>query len=332
MSIIPVIQVALSYFIPESPIFLFHQKKFQKVDETLNYLFQDDYGQEDFDFKEENTETRIRRLSVNSDSLRDSITEFTHKRGSVISTKSTYISPTTPRTSRQQVKFEKKMQKSILYRIYSDASLLRPIAYACLLTVARNLSGMDIISYYLTNILKNNLKFDRKTSQLLSVILVSFRVLYAILGSCLSHKFSRKFVLLASILGIAACFASVFILNLINFEGIIIGIFQIILISAAYFFSDIGIGSITWLIAAEIMEPSYKNISQQITMVFHFVVLAICIYLFTFLQERLGSFLFLIFVICNLLFLAYFYFRGVETKGVQAQEIAQQFSRRNSTF
>lgn len=111
---------------------------------------------------------------------------------------------------------------------------------------------------------------------------------------------------------------------------IIKSIIQIVFICIGYFFYDAGIGLIFWTAAVEIMEPSYKHIGQQITMIAHFTAMGILVYLLTLLQEKLGDYIFLIFIITNSISFVYVYFRGVETRNQPSHLITAQFSRRRS--
>ena len=112
----------------------------------------------------------------------------------------------------------------------------------------------------------------------------------------------------------------------------IFGILQLVFITLAYGLFDAGMGTMIWATAVEIMEPSYKNIGQQITMTFHFIMWGVFGYLFTFMMEKLGEYMFLMFVVTNFLYLIYFWLRGVETRNIASHEIAQSFSRRSSLF
>lgn len=107
-------------------------------------------------------------------------------------------------------------------------------------------------------------------------------------------------------------------------------IIQVVFICLGYFFYDAGIGLIFWTAAVEIMEPSYKHVGQQIAMITHFTAMGILVYLLTLLQEKLGDYIFLMFIVTNSISFLYVYFRGVETRNVPSHQITQVFSRRSS--
>lgn len=121
-----------------------------------------------------------------------------------------------------------------------------------------------------------------------------------------------------------------FSVSFITSNTTLVSIIQIIFICIAFFFYDAGIGLVFWTVAVEIMEPSYKHIGQQITMVTHFVTMGTLVYLLTLLQDKLGNYIFLIFIITNMINFVYVYFRGVETRNRPSILITEEFSRRSS--
>lgn len=120
-SVFPLIQVVLIQVIPESPTYLFNQKKYEQGKDVVRYLFADKVDYTDLDLKEECIKKRMSRLSVISDISETNYSSMPYKKRA---------SQVSPRSPKQQAKFEKKFEKSILFQIYSDPNLLKPIVYA----------------------------------------------------------------------------------------------------------------------------------------------------------------------------------------------------------
>lgn len=329
-SVFPILQVILVYFIPESPTYLFSLQKYEAGRQVIDYLFAGKLHQSDFDLTEESGDSRIRRLSQIDSGIvksnRPSIAGNHNDRPRRMS-----LAPAI-RSSVQQQKFEKKFKSSILYQIYSDSNLYKPIIYVCILSLTNNLTGVDSMSVIMTTLFKNNFNVSREMAQVLVLALTVFRFMNVTIGSALSHKIDRRVCLLVSYAGIAACLLIVFLASRFKNEDnqLAVSITQIIFMFISYFFYNAGIGLIFWTAAVEIMEPSYKHVGQQISMTCHFLVMGILVYLLTLMQEKLGDYIFLIFIVTNIMSWIYVYFRGVETRNRPAHEIIQVFSARTS--
>lgn len=342
------IQLCLTKFIPESPVFLNDQSKLKELEKTIKYLFRGQFEKQDLDLKEEKIEDRIQRLHMKIKTHDN----YESKQPNTVTVSSTSCASNEIHADNSKSsKFEQKFSKSKLYQIWSDRNLLKPIIYSCLLTLASTLSGLELIAITMTNVIKHAFNFERELSQVLALGISVLRGGFTVVGAIISHSINRRTILLVSVSGIFICHSIIFALNMIRvkFEDqaadnseinnsdsssttSLFGILQLIFITLAYSLFDAGMGTMIWATAVEIMEPSYKNIEQQITMTFHFIMWGIFGYLFTFMMEQLKEYMFLVFVVTNFVYLIYFWFRGVETRNIASHEIAQHFSKQASLF
>lgn len=182
-SVFPILQVIFVKFIPESPTYLFNLKKYEAGKKVVHYLFKDRFDCADLDLTEECNEKRIKRLSA----MRDSV-PIRHSSTSKITD--------SENSEKDRAKFEKNLEKSVLYRIYHDPNLLKPIIYSCILSLTNNLSGLEALGTVLTLVIKNTFDFDHKMAQVMTFIICVVRGLSATIGASLSHKIDRKVCLL----------------------------------------------------------------------------------------------------------------------------------------
>lgn len=298
MSFYPLLQLVFHRIIPESPNYLFRHKRYDEVNQVICHLFQNEYSLKDYDFKEETIHDRIKRLGKisvpeGSDNIKSRNTTFGDYDDKLI----------------------RNMEKSVWFQIYTDPVLLRSILYSCVVVAAMGCSGMDMIYFNLTSIIQNNFDFNRKMSQAFTAGVNFIRMIFYLSGTLISRRFSRKTILLTSMAGVAVCNLLIFVLEKLDTHfaatklttesvpiyqnNTYVSVLQLIFIAMAYFFFDAGLGMIGFAIAVEVLEPSYKSIGQQITMTFYNVLISINMYLVTFLKEKLGEYLFLVFVVSN---------------------------------
>jgi len=211
--------------------------------------------------------------------------------------------------------------------IKKDSNFHKAFIYVTIFCLADQFSGILILQVYSQRLI-SSFDVSKLATQLINVGLAIICLAGGWIGSWAAGKWQRKAMMLTCYSVVALANLGMFVLGLIETEGMAIPISEVVLFCLALFFGSLGVTNLKFVIPGEILPIYYKTIAQSYIMLSTNLIGFIQLLAFPKIEVLIGSYVFLIFFICNLITVIYFFFRTIETKGIESVETFENFSKR----
>merc|ERR1712012_602831 len=199
-------------------------------------------------------------------------------------------------------------------------SLRRPLIIAMMMMLAQQLSGINCAIFYSTKIF-GNAGLDAQASQSATLGMVAMTFVSLVL----IEKAGRKTLM---VIGLCIMFimTTLLLASLLTYETVAamsyLAIISVILFVVGF---ATGPGSIPWFFVTELFAQSGRPTATSIAVTVNWSANFLVGLGFAPLQEALGAYVFVIFMVIQLFFIVYVYFVVPETKNRTTEEITAQF-------
>merc|ERR1712107_181464 len=205
-----------------------------------------------------------------------------------------------------------------------NSSLRKPLIIAMMMMLAQQLSGINCAIFYSTNIFKEA-GLNPTQSQSATLGMGAMNVAMTFVSLALIEKAGRK-VLMLSGLPLMICMTILLLASLLTFTTVpamsYVAVVAVITFVVGF---ATGPGSIPWFFVTELFAQSGRPTATSIAVTVNWSANFLVGLGFAPLQEALGAYVFIIFMIIQLLFILYVYFIVPETKNRTIEEITAKF-------
>jgi len=225
---------------------------------------------------------------------------------------------------KQEQESMKLVPKVTLKEMLTNGSLRQPLIIAMMMMLAQQLSGINCAIFYSTEIFKNA-GLDAQDSQSATLGMGSMNVLMTFVSLVLIEKAGRKTLM---VIGLSVMFLMTTLLlsALLTFTSVpamsYVAIVSVILFVVGF---ATGPGSIPWFFVTELFAQSGRPTATSIAVTVNWSANFLVGLGFAPLQEVMGAYVFVIFMVIQLFFIVYVAFVVPETKNRTTEEITAQF-------
>merc|ERR1719158_103105 len=225
---------------------------------------------------------------------------------------------------KQEQESMKLVPKVTLKEMLTNGSLRKPLIIAMMMMLAQQLSGINCAIFYSTSIFKEA-GLDAQASQSATLGMGTMNVLMTFVSLVLIEKAGRKTLM---VIGLVVMFlmTTLLLAALLTYESVAamsyVAIVAVILFVVGF---ATGPGSIPWFFVTELFAQSGRPTATSIAVTVNWSANFLVGLGFAPLQEALGAYVFIIFMIIQLLFILYVYFIVPETKNRTIEEITARF-------
>merc|ERR1711963_783601 len=225
---------------------------------------------------------------------------------------------------KQEQESMKLVPKVTLKEMLVNSSLRKPLIIATMMMLAQQLSGINCAIFYSTNIFKEA-GLNPTQSQSATLGMGAMNVAMTFVSLALIEKAGRK-VLMLSGLSLMIGMTILLLASLLTFTSVpamsYVAIVAVILFVVGF---STGPGSIPWFFITELFAQSGRPTATSIAVTVNWSANFLVGLGFAPLQEALGAYVFIIFMIIQLFFILYVYFIVPETKNRTIEEITAKF-------
>jgi len=218
----------------------------------------------------------------------------------------------------------KLVPKTTLKEMLTNPALRAPLIIAVMMMLAQQLSGINAVMYYSTDIFLSA-GLTSETSQYATLGMGGMNVLMTIVSLILIEKAGRKTL---QLIGLAGMCVDVILLTIclclkdmaswLSYFSIVLVIFYVVMFAT-------GPGSIPWFLVTELFNSAARPMATAIAVTVNWVANFIVGLGFLPIQELIGPYVFLIFAVF-LAFFTWFTWKKVpETKNKTIEEISAMF-------
>jgi len=225
---------------------------------------------------------------------------------------------------KQEQESMKLVPKVTLKEMLTNGSLRKPLIIAMMMMLAQQLSGINCAIFYSTSIFKEA-GLDAQASQSATLGMGTMNVLMTFVSLVLIEKAGRKTLM---VIGLVVMFlmTTLLLAALLTYESVAamsyVAIVAVILFVVGF---ATGPGSIPWFFVTELFAQSGRPTATSIAVTVNWSANFLVGLGFAPLQEALGAYVFIIFMIIQLFFILYVYFIVPETKNRTIEEITAKF-------
>ena len=208
--------------------------------------------------------------------------------------------------------------------LFVVTSLLKPLLIAIALQCSQQLSGINAIFYYSTQLFIAA-GVSAMYSPYITVVIGFVNVVISAISAVLVEKSGRRTLLL---IGLSGMFLTSFMLILtlvFSYTSSWIGISSIVAVILFVIFFQIGPGSIPWFITAELFKENARASAISVAGLVNWTCNFLVGVSYPSLQLAIDGYTFILFAFANALSLIFVYFKVPETKGRSSQEISNLF-------
>lgn len=211
-----------------------------------------------------------------------------------------------------------------LKEMLQRGSLRKPLVIAVMMMLAQQLSGINAAIFFSTDIFLSA-GLDNLESQMASIGMGVMNVAMTFVSMILIDIAGRKTLMLAGLGGMLG--STTLLLGSLLLSGSVDWMRYIAVISVIMFVVGFatGPGSIPWFFVTELFKQSGRPIATSIAVAVNWSANFLVGLLFSPLQLAIGSYVFIIFIVIQLLFILYVYFVVPETKMKSIAEVAAYF-------
>lgn len=218
----------------------------------------------------------------------------------------------------------KEIKDSLDSEVHANYSVLFRKPYFKLVLIGigvgmfNQLSGINIVNYYSTEIFKNA-GLTRETAFYLTVLVGITNLIFTIIGMSLIDKFGRKTLLYIGGIGMPFFLGLFAWADITHQASIPLILFSMLGFIALFAVSQ---GTVIWVILSEMFPTDIRAMGSAIGSFSHWFFNAIVSFLFPIALRSIGGgYAFLFFCIATILSLVFYRYALIETKGKSLEEI-----------
>ncbi|XP_063602655.1 solute carrier family 2, facilitated glucose transporter member 1-like [Penaeus indicus] len=211
-----------------------------------------------------------------------------------------------------------------LREITTNPTLRIPLVISMMMMIAQQLSGINAVIFFSTKIyLAAGLSDEASLNA--TIAMGTMNVLMTICSLVMVEKFGRKTLMLAGLFGMLVDVLLLFICLLLKDLASWISFLSIFLVIFFVVMFAVGPGSIPWFLVTELFAQNARPVASSIAVAVNWTAAFIVGLGFLPIQEIIGPYVFLIFVILLSLFILFTWKKVPETKGRSIDEITAMF-------
>ncbi|KAK6479870.1 solute carrier family 2 [Huso huso] len=230
----------------------------------------------------------------------------------------------------QEMKDEslKMMQekKVTIPELFRSPSYRQPIIIAIVLQLSQQLSGINAVFYYSTNIFE---AAGVKEPIYATIGAGVVNTVFTVVSLFLVERAGRRTLHLVGLAGMAFCAVLMTIALVLTNQIQSMSYLSIIAIFGFVAFFEIGPGPIPWFIVAELFSQGPRPAAMAVAGCSNWTSNFIVGLGFPYVQMLCGDYVFIIFVVFLVLFFVFTFFRVPETRGRTFDDISKGFARGN---
>lgn len=224
----------------------------------------------------------------------------------------------------QEAEKNKISKKATLTEMFRNRSLRQPLVIAMVVMISQQLSGINAVIYFSTEIF-NQAGLSDLNSQYATLGMGAMNVLMTFVSLILVEVNGRKTLLLGGFIGM---FLTTILLTIAKiYTGMyeFVSIVCIVLVILFVVMFAVGPGSIPWFLVTELFNQSTRPAAASIGVTVNWTANFVVGLTFLPLSIVLGPYVFVLFAILQALFITFIYFKVPETKNKTTEEITAMF-------
>jgi len=222
----------------------------------------------------------------------------------------------------------KGIKKVTLFEMVKTSHLLKPLIIAMMMMLAQQLSGINAAIFYSTSIFKSA-GLDEHKAQVATLGMGACNVAMTLVSLVLIEKAGRKTLMLTGLSVMLVTTTMILIcLNVKTETFSYISIVMVILFVVGF---AVGPGSIPWFFVTELFGQEARPTATSVAVVTNWSANFLVGLTFEPIKFYIGAYVFVIFIVMQLLFIIYVFFQVPETKNRTIEEITAQFRSSNSS-
>ncbi|KAF6206824.1 hypothetical protein GE061_018060 [Apolygus lucorum] len=225
---------------------------------------------------------------------------------------------------REELEAAKAQPSVVLKDMWVFKKYRKPLIIMCVLMAAQQLSGVNAIIYYSTQIFKTA-NLSEELAQWATIGVGVVNVLTSVVAVFLVDVLGRKPLLIIGYGGITIDLTLFLICLYFVEKSMILAYGAISLVYLFMILFAIGPGPIPWLMGSELFETSSRPLGLSIAVPINWVSNFFVGQVFLPLQEDMGPSVFIIFIVCTALATLFIIMNVPETKNRSINEIAASF-------
>lgn len=225
---------------------------------------------------------------------------------------------------RTEYEASKLVPKVTMRELINNAALRIPLIIALTIMVAQQLSGINAVMFYSTKIFKMA-GLTEENASYATMGMGSINVLMTIVSLILVEKAGRKTLLLVGFVGMTVDTILLTIAMLFAHSSVIVSYICIILVFVFVIMFATGPGSIPWFLVNELFNQNARPAAASLAVAINWAANFLVGLGFLPLQEVLGPYVFIIFVVILFLNSIFIYKKVPETKNKTVEEISVMF-------
>lgn len=218
----------------------------------------------------------------------------------------------------------KQIAQVDMKEMFVNPALRSPLIIAMMMMLAQQLSGINCAIFYSTSIF-SNAGLDAMQAQSATLGMGAMNVAMTVISLVLIEKAGRKTLMLIGLTVmiltttmLLICLAAKDSVEALKYVSIVMVILFVVGFAT-------GPGSIPWFFVTELFNQSARGMATSLAVVTNWSANFLVGLLFPPLQNVMGPYVFVIFIVLQALFIAYVWLKVPETKNKTIEEITAQF-------
>ncbi|XP_052746042.1 solute carrier family 2, facilitated glucose transporter member 1 isoform X2 [Bicyclus anynana] len=224
----------------------------------------------------------------------------------------------------QEAEKNKVSKKVTLRELFSNRSLRQPLLIAIVVMVAQQLSGINAVIFFSTDIF-SSAGLSESQSQYATLGMGAMNVVMTVVSLLLVEKAGRKTLLLTGFSGMIVCSVGLCVANSYVTKYVWVSYLCIALVILFVVMFAVGPGSIPWFLVTELFNQASRPAASSVAVTVNWTANFIVGLSFLPLTHLLGSNTFIIFAVFQFLFILFIAFKVPETKNKTIEEITAMF-------
>merc|ERR1712241_401629 len=225
---------------------------------------------------------------------------------------------------KQEQESMKLVPKVTLKEMLVNSSLRKPLIIAMMMMLAQQLSGINCAIFYSTNIFKEA-GLNPTQSQSATLGMGAMNVAMTFVSLALIEKAGRKVLMLSGLSVMVVCTTMLLICLALADDVPALSYVSIVMVITFVIGFATGPGSIPWFFVTELFTQSARGMATSIAVVTNWTANFLVGLGFEPLKLVMGPYVFIIFIVLQILFIVYIWFKVPETKNKPIEEIVAQF-------
>ncbi|KAL0858483.1 hypothetical protein ABMA27_012351 [Loxostege sticticalis] len=223
----------------------------------------------------------------------------------------------------QEAEKNKVSKKVTLRELFGNRQLRQPLLIAMVVMIAQQLSGINAVIFYSTDIF-NKANLNDEQAQYATLGMGAMNVVMTVISLFLVEIAGRKTLLLT---GFSGMFVTTILLCVSNMYTHIVWVSYVCIALVILFvvMFAVGPGSIPWFLVTELFNQSSRPAASSVAVTVNWAANFIVGLSFLPVSLALGSYVFIIFAVLQLLFILFILFKVPETKNKTIEEITAMF-------